>query len=226
MRRLPVPPSLLLFLLLLIQRNRSASVHSPESGSDEDLYRRYAEGDERAFRVLLDRHGGAVLGYLTRFFGDREMATDLTQDVFMKVIAAAGDFRGESSFRTFLFRVVRNLCIDVMRSRASRPDARARSLDAPAGHDSDDRTLGEVVPGRAHAGDLRTLSGELSEALEAGLARLAPEQREVFLMREVEGLRFPEIAEILRVNENTVKSRMHTALASLRESLAGFRESP
>ena len=152
------------------------------------------------------------------------MATDLTQDVFLKVISAAEDFRGDSSFRTFLFRIVRNLCIDVIRSRASRPDARARSLDAPAGADADGRTLSEVVAGKAPAGDARTLSGELSAALEAGLVLLSPDQREVFLMREVEGLRFFEIAGILGVNENTVKSRMHCAVLSLRQSLAGFRE--
>ncbi len=222
----PGLPLLLYFFLLVLQRNRSTSVHPADPGSDEDLYRRYAEGDQRAFRVLLNRHGGAVLGYLTRFFGDREMANDLTQEVFLRVISAAGDFRGESSFRTYLFRIVRHLCIDVMRSRGARPDARARSLDGPVGSDPDGRSLAEVVPGKSLPGDARTLSGELSQALEAGLARLTDEQREVFLMREVEGLRFPEIAEVLGVNENTVKSRMHHAVLNLRESLAGFRERP
>jgi len=215
-----------MYFLILVNRIRPAYVHSGDSRTDEELYRRYAEGDERAFRVLLDRHGGSVLGYLTRFLGDREMATDLTQDVFLKVVTAAGDFRGESSFRTFLFRIVRNLCIDALRSRNRRPEARAKSLDGPAGKDGDDRTLGEVVSGHAMTGAQRTLSGELSKALESGLVRLTDEQREVFLMREVEGLRFPEIAGILGLNENTVKSRMLHAVRSLRQSLAGFRERP
>jgi RNA polymerase sigma-70 factor (ECF subfamily) len=219
-------PVLLLFFLLLVHRNRPTTVYSGDPRSDEDLYRRYAEGDDRAFRVLLDRHGGAVLGYLTRFFGDREMATDLTQDVFLKVVAGASGFRGDSSFRTFLFRIVRNLCFDVLRVRKGRPDARARSLDGPAGPGLDDRSLGDVVSGTATSGLQRTLSGELSDALEAGLARLSAEQREVFLMRQVEGLLFPEIAGILGVNENTVKSRMLLAVKSLRQSLADFRERP
>jgi RNA polymerase sigma-70 factor, ECF subfamily len=214
----------MILLLLFIQRLRGPSVHSRDPRTDEELYRRYADGDERAFRVLLDRHGGEVLGYLARFFGDREMATDLTQDVFLKVIAAAADFRGDSSFRTFLFRIVRNLCIDVMRSRSSRPDARARSLDAPAHGDDDARPLSDSLAGPAPEADLRTLSGELSGALEVALARLPVEQREVFLMREVDGLRFPEIATILGVNENTVRGRMHTAVTRLRQDLSGFRE--
>lgn len=226
MRSIPAPPLLLLFLLFLVHRNRSAAVHCKDPASDEDLYRRYAEGDERAFRMLLDRHGGAVLGYLTSYFGDREMATDLTQDVFLKVIAAAEDFRGESSFRTYLFRIVRNVSIDALRARRARPDGRATSMDAPLGHDPDGRAFGDTVAGTAPGGDQQTLSGELSQALEAGLAGLSQEQREVFLMRQVEGLRFHEIAAILGVNENTVKGRMHYAVTNLRESLAGFRERP
>jgi RNA polymerase sigma-70 factor (ECF subfamily) len=206
---------------LLAKRKASESVLPDGRPSDEALYRRFAEGDERAFAVLLDRYGSRVLGYLTRFFGDREMATDLTQDVFVRVISAAGDFRGQSSFATFLFRIVRNLCIDVMRSRAARPDSGAASIDADP--EGSGRPLSEVVAGDSPGGDARTLSDELSRAMERALGTLPSEQREVFLMREVEGLRFPEIAEVLGVNENTVKSRMHYAVTSLRVALAGFR---
>ena len=213
----------MLFLILSLLANRKAarSVLEDTRPADEELYRQFAEGDERAFAVLLDRYGDRVLGYLTRFFGDREMATDLTQDVFLRVIQAADDFRGQSSFATFVFRIVRNLCIDVMRSRASRPDARALPLDGDGGDES--RSLSEVIAGPSPEGDARTFSNELSTALEAGLARLPAEQREVFLMREVEGLRFGEIADVLGVNENTVKSRMHYAVTSLRQSLGSFR---
>ncbi len=213
----------MLFLILSLLANRKAarSVLADGKPADEELYRQFAEGDERAFAVLLDRYGNRVLGYLTRFFGDREMATDLTQDVFLRVIQAADDFRGQSSFATFVFRIVRNLCIDVMRARAARPDAGALPLDGDGGDDS--RPLSEVVAGPSPEGDARTFSNELSTALEAGLVKLPAEQREVFLMREVEGLRFGEIADVLGVNENTVKSRMHYAVTSLRESLGSFR---
>lgn len=214
-----------LFLAFLFKRSADSSVQYGQA-ADEDLYRRYAEGDDRAFAVLLDRWGGRVVGYLTRYFGDRDMAEDLTQEVFLKVIAAAADFRGESSFRTFLFRIVRNLCIDVVRARSVRPDLAAASLDGTAGDDPDGRLLAEVLPGDSPAGDQRTLSGELSEAFLRGLTALPEEQREVFLMREVEGLKFREIADVLRVNENTVKSRMHYAVLGLREALDGFRERP
>ena len=213
----------LLLSVLLPKPKPAASVYRDGRLTDEELYRRFANGEERAFAVLLERHGGRVMGYLTRFFGgDTELAADLTQDVFLRVVAAAGEFRWEASFTTFLYKTVRNLCIDVMRSRASRPDARAASIDAEPG-DGDRGPLSERLAGTSPGGDARTLSGELSEALEAGLARLPPEQREVFLMREVEGLKFGDIAEVLGVNENTVKSRMHYAVLSLRDALSEFR---
>ena len=209
---------------LLPNPNRRRSVYPYEAASDEDLYRRFAGGDERAFEVLLDRHGDRVFGYLVRFFGDRETARDLVQEVFMRVIAGAGSFRGESSFSTFLYRVVRNLCVDVMRSRAVRPESGAASLDAP--DDPEDRPLKDVIPAAGLDGVSRALSRELSQALEGCLARLPAEQREVFLLREVEGLKFSEIAAVLDLNENTVKSRMHYAVQTLRRCLAAFGNQP
>jgi RNA polymerase sigma-70 factor (ECF subfamily) len=211
-----------IIILLVLNRNRSGAVYKEDPRSDEELYRRYAKGDGRAFRALLNRHGGAVHGYLTKFIGDAEMATDLTQDVFMRVISAAEDFRGEASFRTFLFRVMRNVATDSLRSRIHRPDGNACSLDDPGRPDQSGPALVEKMAGSVVPVDHKTFSGELSQALESGLAGLPPEQRETFLLREVEGLRFPEIATILGVNESTVKSRMLYAVRSLRQSLAGF----
>lgn len=216
-------PVLLILLAFFSKPKSRASVYPGATESDETLFELFSGGDERAFEVLLDRHGDEVFGYLTRFFGDRELAADLTQDVFLKVIASAGAFRGESSFRTFLFRVVRNLCIDVMRSRSARPDSRASSLDS-RGPGGEGPSLEERVAGTSPEGSARTFSHELSGALEAGLRRLPDEQREVFLMREVECLKFREIAVILAINENTVKSRMNYAIKSLRESLDAFAE--
>lgn len=200
----------------IVKPKKASSVSQDSTSSDEVLYRRFANGDEKAFEVLLGRYGSRVFGYLVRFFGDRELAGDLTQEVFIRVISAAQDFRGESSFATFIFRITRNLCIDFMRSRGARPDCDAASLNS--GSEIKDRIVISNLPG----GDERTLSDELSSALMAALAALPPEQREVFLMREFEGLRFAEIASLLGVNENTVKSRMHYAVMHLRSALQGF----
>jgi len=211
-------------LLFLVQRFRRSSVHLLRGLSDEDLYRRYANGEEEAFEVLLQRHGDAVHGYLFRYFGDRDLAADLAQEVFLRLVSAAREFRGDSSFRTFLFRIVRNLCIDHVRSRAVRPPI--DSLDGGVGDDPEGPPLRERVAGPAPDPSAGTFSGELQQALEAALADLSPALREVFLMRAVEGLRFPEIAAILGVNENTVRGQMHTAVMRLRRRMGGFLDLP
>lgn len=223
--RIPSPPLLFILFLLMVQRLRPGRAATEDPRSDEELYRSYAEGDGGAFRVLLDRHGNGVHGYLARYLGDDEMAQDVAQDAFVRVIRGAADFRGESSFRTYLFTLARHAAIDALRGRNRRPDARAASLEAPAGTSPDDTPLAErlAVPDR---GDHRTLSGELSAALEAGLAQLPDAQREAFLLREVEGLTFPEIGAIQGVPLDSARSRVVYAIRSLRRSLAGFGGQP
>lgn len=216
-------PLVVLLLLALLRRARAASTGTR---SDEDLYRVYAEdGDPQAFRELLDRHGTVVYRYLTRYLGDDEMARDVTQDAFVRVVTGAANFRGQSSFRTYLFTLVRHAAIDAVRTRRRRPDGTAGSLDAPSGPDADDPPPVARLAIPDH-GDHRTLSGELSRAMEHGLARLPGEQREAFLLREVDGLTFPEIGAIQGVNLETARSRVTYAIRSLRQSLAGFGGQP
>jgi len=222
-RILPLP---LAFLVLLAMWKRGRPTTGFDPRSDEQLYREYGTGDEHAFRVLLDRHGSGVYRYLTRYLGDEEMARDVTQDAFVRVITGADGFRGQSSFRTYLFTLVRHAAIDAVRTRGRRPDLRGGgAFDGP-----DDRLPGDPwlvqrmsVADHAHQ---RTLSGELSEALEVGLAQLPSEQREAFLLREAEGLTFPEIGAIQGVNLETARSRVGYAVKSLRRSLAGFGGQP
>lgn len=210
--------------LFLLQRFRRSSVDLLRGLADEDLYRRFAQGEEEAFEVLLQRYGDPVHGYLFRYFGDRELAADLSQEAFLRLVSAAREFRGDSSFRTFLFRIVRNLCIDQVRSRAARPPV--DSLDQASGPDPDAPALGERLAGSGPDPSAGTFSGEVQQALQEALARLSPALREVFLMRAVEGLRFPEIAAILGVNENTVRGQMHTAVTRLRRQMAAFSGEP
>ena len=192
--------------------------------SDEELYAMYAQkGDQRAFETLLSRYGDKVYGYLLHYFGSPERAEDLTQEVFLRVVKSASSFRGESSFSTFLFRIMRNLCIDTLRTGKGRKAE--QSLDDCDTMGNGERSKHEVVEDRkAGEAPRAVMMAEAMEALEAALLELPEEQREVFLLREIEGLRFKEIAEVLEVNENTVKSRMRYALKFLRERLRRYQE--
>jgi RNA polymerase sigma-70 factor (ECF subfamily) len=175
--------------------------------SDERLMLRFQGGDVRAFEELVRRHRTPVFSFLLRLVGDRGRAEDLCQETFLRVVGAAERWEPRALFRTWLYAVARNQALDEARRQAFR---RTEPLDDPArpGAASDD-----PAPDRAAEAAL------VRPKLEAALAALPGEQREVFLLREHAGLRFHEIAEVTGVPENTVKSRMRYALEALREKL-------
>ncbi len=171
--------------------------------------RRFQAGDAGAFEALLRRHRTRVFQYLLRFTGDRGRAEDLLQETWLKVIGAAARWEPRARFTTWLWAVARNLALDEIRRAALR---RTEPLDPP----------GEATLPFADSGPLPDRAAELSQVrphLEAAIAALPEEQREVFVLREYAGLGFREIAEISGAPENTVKSRMRYALEALRARL-------
>ena len=176
--------------------------------------RRFQAGDVRAFEVLVRRHRTPVFSFLMRLTADRARAEDLCQEVFLKVVKASAGWAERARFQTWLYAIARNLAVDESRRAAFR---RAEPLDAPAAaaQASDD-----PAPDRSAAAAL------VRPKLEAALAALPPEQREVFLLREHAGLRFAEIAEVTGTPENTVKSRMRYALEALRTRLEALGVGP
>jgi RNA polymerase sigma-70 factor (ECF subfamily) len=186
---------------------------------DEVLLDRFNAGEAEAFAVLLERYRRPIYNFILRSTRDQELAEDVLQEVFMRVVQRAGDFRHSSKFSTWLYTIARNLCIDTSRKMAFR---RHRSLDAPLrGDDGDGPTLLDRVGDRAHV-DRTAISAQIGAAVATAVEALPEEQREVFLMRQVQALPFKEIAEIVGVPENTIKSRMRYALERLREALAEY----
>jgi RNA polymerase sigma-70 factor (ECF subfamily) len=179
--------------------------------SDERLMLRFQGGDVRAFEELVRRHRTPVFSFLLRLAGDRARAEDLCQETFLRVVAAAERWEPRALFRTWLYAVARNQALDEARRQAFR---RTEPLDDPAAASDD------PAPDRAAEAAL------VRPKLEAALAGLPGEQREVFLLREHAGLRFHEIAEVTGVPENTVKSRMRYALEALREKLEELGVAP
>ncbi|MCU0656218.1 MAG: RNA polymerase sigma factor [Polyangiaceae bacterium] len=187
--------------------------------SDEQLMRRFQEGDRVAFAALMRRHLGPLYQFIARHTSPGPLAEDLSQEVFLKVVERARDFKHESRFSTWLFTIARNLCIDTLRKQAHRAHA---SLDEP---DAEGVPLGEQVRDEGpQAGERAAQSREVGARIEAALRALPEEQREVFLLREVANLPFQEIAQITGAPENTVKSRMRYALERLQEALRDFEE--
>jgi RNA polymerase sigma-70 factor, ECF subfamily len=203
----------------LRRRRAQPALEDRESASDEALMVAYAAGDAEAFEILYDRHEGPVFRFIRRSVGSDERAEELAQDVFVRVIRSAEGYKASAKFTTWLYTIARNACIDEARRRRRRPEF---SLDAPVGDDAGATFLDRLVDPNARGGGAELAKQAFLEHLEQGLCALPDEQREVFLLRHFEGMRFVEIAGILGISDNTVKSRMRYAMQTLRGYLAAF----
>jgi RNA polymerase sigma-70 factor (ECF subfamily) len=184
----------------------------------------YLRGDARAFRALVGRHSDRVYHFILRQVRLPETANELVQETFLRVVKNATSFRADARFTTWLYTIARNLCVDAQRRQKHRHTV---PLDAPLRRDeADGASLIDMVKGDEQAQDESLDDRRFSGALRAALQELPSEQREVFLMRELEGLKFREIADIVGIPENTVKSRMRYALEGLRLRLEAFGVKP
>ena len=181
--------------------------------SDPEAVERARKGDHEAFRILVERHQGRVQALALRILRDREAARDATQDAFLKAYAALDRFEGRAKFGTWMYRLAYNHCLDLKR--------KDRSLQHVEWEDE----RGDVGESPTHAPpppepgvevERRELRGQLAVAVES----LGEEARETLLLREIDGLSYAQIAELLGIPEGTVMSRLHHARRRLREALA------
>ncbi|HWM87479.1 MAG TPA: RNA polymerase sigma factor [Kofleriaceae bacterium] len=189
--------------------------------ADELLMVAYQKGDVRAFELLLTRHRKPVFNFILRYVGLRETAEDLLQETFLRVIKGAEAYQRQAKFTTWLYTIARNLCVDQSRRQKHR---KAQSLDAPMNSSAESGTLLDVIAASGIASDRQTINKELQLRLHSALTRLSEEQREVFLMREFLDMPFKDIAQVVGVPENTVKSRMRYALEKLRLELDEYKD--
>ncbi|HRC55006.1 MAG: RNA polymerase sigma factor [Myxococcales bacterium] len=189
--------------------------------ADEDLMVLYQRGEVRAFEILLVRHRKPLYNFILRFLGDKETAEDLLQEAFMRVIKGAEAYKRQAKFTTWLYTIARNLCVDQTRRRKHRKHA---SLDAPLDASEESGTLLDVLPSKEMGSDRKSVNKQLHETMQRAIAGLSEEQREVFLMREFLDMPFKQIADVVGVPENTVKSRMRYALDKLRLELDEYKD--
>lgn len=195
--------------------------------TDEELLARYRnDGDEVSFRMLVRRHQRALFNFALRQVRTPSTAEDIVQEVFVRVVQNVDTFKEEARFTTWAYTIARNLCIDHLRKRVHR---RHPSLDQPAQSTGDaggdeGPTLGEKVADSGASVERSVIGAQLQRHITEAVEKLPDDQREVFLLRHVSDLPFKEIAEIVGVGENTVKSRMRYALERLQAALAEFED--
>ena len=187
--------------------------------SDEELLRAYRDGDSEAFKTLFGRYRGPLFNFLLRRVRDRGRAEELYQDSWTKVIERSAEFRGDSKFSTWLYTIARNACIDHQRKMKFRGHASLDETQRGANQPMIERVAN---PG---LGPDQLASGQsLRERIRIAVEELPEEQREVFLLRQLQGLGFKEVAEVVGVPVNTAKSRMRYALERLQLGLDDLRE--
>lgn len=183
--------------------------------TDEALVAAYIdEDDQEAFRQLIERHQERVFGYLMGMVRDRNVANDLFQETFLRVIAAMrrnrGSYTRQGKWMYWVMRIARNAALDHLRKRK-----KWRDVDA----DAQDGSFWDRLPGDWPAADRQLDVRQRADVLEACIDRLAPEQREVVLLRHETDLTFREIAELTGVSINTALGRMRYALINLRKMM-------
>jgi RNA polymerase sigma-70 factor (ECF subfamily) len=192
--------------------------------TDEMLMIRYQRGDRQAFAELVGRHGRRVYNFVLRQLRDDSLAEDVTQQTFLRVVQSAAQFKNEARFSTWLYGIVRNLCVDHELDRQRRRHASLDGEKPNAGQI--DRPLSEIdADAQPRASVERSaISSQVGASIVRALDDLPDEQREVFLMREIANLPFDDIAAITECSTDTVKSRMRYALNRLRDALSNFDE--
>ena len=194
-----------------------ASVWTDVEGREAALVQRCATGDETAFGELLAEHERMVIQLAINLLGDRDEALDLSQDVFLRVFRTIQRFRGQSSLRTWIYRIAVNQARNRHRFWRRRHRADQVSLDAHVA------THGDFVSQRENGPDRVLAQKELASQLEHALDHLPFDQRTAIVLREVDGLSYEEIAYSLGVAVGTVKSRLTRARRALRLELQEAR---
>src|SRR5258708_6400465 len=175
--------------------------------SDADLVASFLNGEERAFRELVERYQARLLNFVYRTIGDRERAEDLVQEVFIRVYRHIHRFDTTKKFSTWVYTIASNLAKNELRNRSRNPLVLFQAITGD--RDEDNRPLQFEDP-NSRPDDLYH-KRHLRELVEETVIRLPEHHRQVFVLRELEGKSYEEIAEITDCNLGTVKSRLNRA---------------
>jgi RNA polymerase sigma-70 factor (ECF subfamily) len=188
-----------------------------EEMGDKQLIAAYQQGDRSTFQYLVMKYETRVFNHCMRIVGDKEESADLTQEVFLKVFRNIEKYEHTYAFYTWLYRITVNCCIDYLREKKRRiakfPLTPIYSNDGAA------ETKEVEIPDERFGPENRAINLELNRTLNEALGSLPENLRSIIVLKEVEGLSYAEIADIVKCSLGTVKSRMHRARVQLKEYL-------
>lgn len=178
---------------------------------DRELVKRTLQGDKKAFEMILNRHQKALLNYIGRMVGDRELASDFAQDVFIKTYSSLPTYQPQFKFKTWLFKIASNYVIDYWRKK--KLDTLSMDRSGIRGHDRFPLEISSDEPPVCTQYEL----SELREKIERVLNKLPPHFRELFVWRHINQFSYEEIAEIKGLPVGTVKNRVFQSKELIRQ---------
>ena len=180
--------------------------------NEAEIIRQCQAGDSNSFDLLVQEHYTRVYNTAVRMLGDTDRAADATQAAFVRAFSSLRSFRGEASFATWLYRIVVNVCLDELRDAARQPAGLTFVAD-------DDEPQERSLPDEQADPARQAARHERQALVHEALQQLAPEQRIVLVLYDLNGFSYQEAAQVLEIPVGTMKSRLNRARNALKEVL-------
>lgn len=184
-----------------------------------ELVKRAQSGDVAAFESLIENYQKRIFSIAYRMIEHQEDAADLTQEVILKIFKNLDKFKGDSKFSTWVYRIATNTCLDEIKKSRRRT---TYSLDKEI--ETDEGSMAAELPDTGPGPEEEAERKDIKKAVYAAIGQLGQEHKQVILLRDLQGLSYEEIAEILHCSVGTVKSRISRARGNLKKMLEKNRE--
>ena len=191
---------------------------------DLTLVQRIRSGDQRAFKLLVERYQRKVYAVAFGMVKDREEARDVAQEAFVKVYKYLEHFKGDASFYTWLYRITVNICIDSLRKKGSGRGDEHVEFDESLKMDTSEANIGALGSRLGTNPQKSALRKELAEQINTALQQIPEAHRQILLLREVEGMSYEELARTLKIPKGTVMSRLFHARLKMQKILNEYVE--
>lgn len=193
-------------------------------GTDDlTLVERVRAGDQRAFKLLVERYQRKVFSVAVGMLKDKEEARDVAQEAFIKVYRYLDYFKGDASFYTWLYRITVNICIDVIRKKGSGGKEQVE-FDESIKMDVTEANIGALGSRLGTSPQKSALRAELAQRITEAIAQLPEAHRQILLLREVEGMSYEDLSRTLEIPKGTVMSRLFHARLKMQKILNEYLE--
>lgn len=187
--------------------------------TDHELIAAVGQGDEDAFRLIVERYRNQIVNFIYKMLNDYDRATELAQETFLRIYTTAHKYQATYSFSTYIYRIASNLAISELRQRKRR---RWVSIFNPFGARDGEEERELILPDTAPLQDETLIDSDRRKAVARAIQSLPEKYRLTLVLRDVEGLSYDEIAEVTGLSEGTVKSRINRARNLLRDKLQKY----